>query len=85
MPLAGWLGATLKVRVVAPAEGGKANAAVEATIADALGVSKDGVRILAGRASRRKVIEIVGLSQAEVYRRLGETRPYKKNRPVDRT
>jgi uncharacterized protein YggU (UPF0235/DUF167 family) len=37
--LAGWLGDTLKVRVTAPPERGKANAAAEATIAEALGVS----------------------------------------------
>jgi uncharacterized protein len=70
--IAGWLGETLKVRVTAPAERGKANAAVEATIAEALGVPREGARIVAGHSSPRKVVEIVGLSEAEVYRRLAK-------------
>src|SRR5262249_11748784 len=69
--IAGWLGDTLKVRVSAPAERGKANAAVEALLADALGVPRDCVRIGAGTASPRKVVEIAGLTEAEVRSRLG--------------
>jgi uncharacterized protein len=70
--IAGWLGETLKVRVTAPAERGKANAAIEATIAEALGLPREGVRIVAGHSSPRKVLEIAGLSEAEVYRRLAK-------------
>lgn len=66
----GWLGGALKVRVTAPAERGKANAAVEATIAEAVGVPAASVRVVAGHASPRKVIEIAGLSAAEVRDRL---------------
>ena len=68
--IAGWLGDTLKVRVAAPAERGKANAAVEATIAEAVGVSAECVRIVMGQTSARKVVEIAGLTESEVYRRL---------------
>ena len=68
--IAGWLGDTLKVRVTAPAEQGKANAAVEALLAEALGVAKDRVRIASGAASPRKVVEIAGLSEDEVRSRL---------------
>ena len=68
--IAGWLGDTLKIRVTAPAERGKANRAVETVIADALGVSKECVGIAAGHASARKTVEIVGLSEDEVRRRL---------------
>jgi uncharacterized protein (TIGR00251 family) len=71
--IAGWLGETLKVRVTAPAERGKANAAVEALIAEALGIAKDCARVVAGHASPRKVVEIDGLSEAEVRRRLEGT------------
>jgi uncharacterized protein (TIGR00251 family) len=66
----GWLGDMLKVRVTAPAERGKANAAVEALLAKALGVAKDGVRVVSGMTSPRKVVEIAGLSEAEVRSRL---------------
>ena len=68
--VAGWLGDTLKVRVSAPAEGGKANAAVEALLAEALGLPQDGVRVVAGQSSPRKRVEITGLSEAEVRSRL---------------
>lgn len=68
--VAGWLGNTLKVRVTAPAERGKANAAIEAIVAEALGVSRARARVVAGRTSPRKVLEIDGLSEAEIYRRL---------------
>jgi len=69
--VAGWLGDTLKVRVSAPAEGGRANAAVEAVLAEALGVPGADVRIVRGSASPRKVVAIAGLSEDEVLRRLG--------------
>jgi hypothetical protein len=58
------------VRVTAPAERGRANAAVEAVVAEALGVAAAHVRVVAGRTSPRKVLEIDGLSEAEVHRRL---------------
>ena len=68
--VAGWLGGTLKVRVTAPAERGKANAAIELVIAEALGISSASVHVVAGRTSSRKIVEIAGLSDEEVYRRL---------------
>ena len=68
--IAGWLGDTLKVRVTAPAEQGKANAAVEALLAEALGIAKNRVRIASGTASPRKIVEIAGLSEDEMRSRL---------------
>jgi uncharacterized protein len=70
--IAGWLGDTLKVRVTAPPERGKANAAVEATIAAALGISVTCARVIHGKTSPRKIVEIVGLSEGEVHRRLSK-------------
>jgi hypothetical protein len=70
--IAGWLGSTLKVRVRAAAERGKANAAVERVVAAALGLPGANARIVAGNTSPRKIIEISGLSAAEVARRLGK-------------
>lgn len=69
--IAGWLGDVLKVRVTAPPERGKANAAVEETIAAALGVAADCVRVASGHGSPRKTIEIEGLTEAEIRARLG--------------
>lgn len=70
--IAGWLGDTLKVRVRAPAERGKANAAVEKLVASALGVGEECATIVAGRTSPRKTIELSGLSQAEVRDRISK-------------
>lgn len=68
--IAGWLGDALKVRVTAPPERGKANAAVEKTVAGALGIPRKCVRIVAGATSAKKTLEIDGLSEAEVRARL---------------
>jgi uncharacterized protein YggU (UPF0235/DUF167 family) len=68
--IAGWLGDALKVRVTAAAERGRANAAVEALVARALGVPAASVRVVGGATSARKTLEIDGLTEAEVRRRL---------------
>ena len=70
--IAGWLGDALRVRVSAPAERGRANAAVEALLIEVLGLSKGGARIVSGSTSPRKVVEIIGLTEAEVRRRLSD-------------
>lgn len=70
--IAGWLGDTLRVRVTAPPERGKANAAVESLLTKALGLSNGGARIISGGSSPRKIVEIVGLSEAEARRRLSD-------------
>ena len=69
--IAGWVGDELKVRVTAPPERGKANAAVERLLASALGIPRGSARVVSGMTSARKVVEIADLSQAEVARRLG--------------
>ena len=58
--------------MTAPAERGKANAAVEALLREALGLSGGGAKIVSGSSSPRKVVEIVGLSEQEVRRRLSD-------------
>lgn len=68
--LAGWIGDALKVCVTAAPEKGRANAAVEEILAESLNVKKDAVRIVAGHASTRKLIEIEGLDEIELRARL---------------
>ena len=68
--IAGWMGDTLKVRVTAAPERGRANSAVEELIAGTLGVAPDSVRVVSGHAAPRKVVEIAGMSGAELERRL---------------
>jgi uncharacterized protein len=48
----------LIVRVTAPAVDGKANAATIHALATVLGVSRRGIRIVAGERSRTKTIEL---------------------------
>ena len=59
-----------KARVAAPPERGRANRALEELLAEALGVRRDRVVVVAGHASRRKVVEVEGLEAPEVVRRL---------------
>ena len=67
----GWLGDMLKVRVCAPPEKGKANAAVEAMVARALNVPASYVGIVSGTSSAHKIIEVRGLSKDEIFKKLG--------------
>ena len=68
--LAGWLGDALKIRVSAPAEHGKANAAAAKIVAEALKVPRRRVSITSGKTSAHKIVEIHGLTESEVQRRL---------------
>ena len=63
-------GDRLKLEVAAPPERGKANEAVRALLAEALGVGRDDVEIVAGEASRDKVARVTGLSPEEARSRL---------------
>jgi uncharacterized protein (TIGR00251 family) len=69
--ICGWLGEMLKVRISAPPEKGKANAAVEALVARALDLPAGSARIVGGASSQKKVIEIQGLTSADIQRKLG--------------
>jgi len=61
---------TIRVRVRAPAEGGRANEAVIALLAEALGLRRAALRIAGGSGSRDKWIEVEGLTAEEAGRRL---------------
>src|SRR5215831_14537879 len=56
----GWVGERLKVQVTAAPERGKANDAVIEVLAEALGISRQQLRIVAGETSPLKTIEIHG-------------------------
>ncbi|HEX5635809.1 MAG TPA: DUF167 domain-containing protein [Gammaproteobacteria bacterium] len=68
--IAGWIGDAVKIRVQAPPEKGKANAAVIALLADFLDIPAKQLSICAGHTSQNKVVEVQGLSDAELISRL---------------
>jgi len=65
---------TIRVRVTAPPEDGKANEAVLALLGKRLGLSRGSIRLVGGATSRLKWIEADGLEEAELWRRLEATR-----------
>jgi uncharacterized protein (TIGR00251 family) len=68
--LAGWLDDTLKVRLAAPPEQGKANRALVRLLSETLGVPARSIRIVSGTASPRKLVEIDSLPLETVRGRL---------------
>jgi len=71
--IAGVLGDRLKVRVAAPPEHGKANAAIIKLLANALGVSAGKIRIERGHTSQVKTVR---LEQADVNDVLNALQPF---------
>jgi len=69
--VAGCLGDALKVQVAAPPEKGKANKAVEALLAKALGTRKGEVTVVGGLTTPRKVVRISGVTSDAVRAALG--------------
>lgn len=68
--ITGVLGDRLKVRVSAPPEGGKANRAICALLAETLGVKGRDVEIISGHTSPEKTARVVGIDPAAAERRL---------------
>jgi uncharacterized protein (TIGR00251 family) len=63
-------GAAWKVRVAAAPEKGRANDAVVALLAETLELPRHDVAIVAGHATRDKVVTLAGIGRAELERRL---------------
>lgn len=68
--LVGWHDGALKVRVSAPAEGGRANAAVVRLVARALGVRRRDVELIGGAASRHKRVRLRNIDPNVLRQRL---------------
>ncbi len=62
----GWLGESLKIRVTAKPEKGRANDAVVALLAEILRVPRQDVSISSGGSAQRKTCKINGLSESEI-------------------
>jgi uncharacterized protein len=64
--VAGMHDGCVKIRLAAPPVDGAANAALVEFVAEQLGIAKSRVRITAGMTSRRKTIEVDGVTAEQV-------------------
>jgi len=58
-------GTSVKVRVAAPPEGGRANEATAALLAETFGVAPSTVELVSGGSSRMKRFKLIGVDLAE--------------------
>jgi uncharacterized protein (TIGR00251 family) len=66
----GWRGKDLTVKITAPPVEGRANEHLRRYLAEVFGVSPVDVALVTGETSRRKIVQISGLSAAEAQVRL---------------
>ena len=71
--IVGWQDTTLRLRVTAPPVDGAANTAITRLLAEALGVPPSSISVVSGLHGRSKIVEIAGLGQVEMQRRLDLT------------
>ncbi len=64
---------SLAVRVSAPPVDGRANAALERAVADALGIAPSRVTLVRGTRGRQKTLRVDGLDEGAVRRLLAES------------
>ncbi len=63
-------GEAWKVRVAAPAEGGRANEAVVRLLAETLSIPREDVTLVSGLGARDKIVQLTGLDLTQIERRL---------------
>ncbi len=68
--IVGWVGDELKIKVQAPAEGGRANKALLEFLAKALKLSRREITIATGEKSRHKVLQFASLTLNELKNRI---------------
>jgi uncharacterized protein (TIGR00251 family) len=66
----GRFGEAWKVRVAAPAEGGRANEAVVRLLAETLSIPREDVSLVSGLGARDKIVQLIGLDPSQIERRL---------------
>ena len=64
--IVGWLGDSLKVKVKAPPEKGRANEAVIALLAERLGIDASSIAVVSGHSSHAKVVEVDGMDNEAI-------------------
>ena len=71
--IAGWQGQSLRVKVRARPEKGRANEAVLRLLARRLGLPRASLSIVRGATSRDKLVEVDGLSDEDLRARLDDS------------
>lgn len=70
--IAGRFGDALKVKVAAPPEGGRANEACAALLAETLGIKAQAVELVSGGSSRSKRFAVSGIEEEDLRRLLDQ-------------
>jgi uncharacterized protein len=73
----GWLGDSLKVKVKAPPEKGRANEAVVALLADRLGIDSSSIAVVSGHGSPAKTVAIEGMNDEAIRQAFSRETPEK--------
>ena len=73
--ITGRLGEVYKLALAAPPVDGRANDECVRYMADLAGVARSAVRIVRGATSRTKLIEVSGVSDEELNRRIASASP----------
>ena len=68
--VAGKHDSVIKIRIAAPAVENAANLALVEFVANQLGIAKRSVRVVSGGTSRRKVLEIDGVTEEAIAKKL---------------
>lgn len=82
--IVGRYGEGWKIRVTAPPEGGRANAAVLRLLAEALAVPRDSLTLVSGHSGRDKIVELAGLGPALAEHRLASASATDRSRKDSR-
>jgi uncharacterized protein len=73
----GWLGDSLKVKVKAPPEKGRANEAVIALLADRLGIDPSSIAVVSGHGSPAKVVAVDSMDDEAIRAAFSPEKPGK--------
>ncbi len=68
--IVGWLGRDLKIKVIQPAEQGKANKAIMTLMAKTLGVSVKSISIATGATAAYKIVQIEDLDEESFQKKI---------------
>ena len=80
----GWLGDSLKVKVKAPPEKGRANEAAVALHAARLGIDASSITVVSGHGSPAKIVAVEGLDDEAIRQAFPRKSPGKSRRARNR-